>query len=86
MVYYCKQRDFVTHIEPDGASSDLHSHFGQRPTMTSSLRPHKTQSGRTKYQTHLPQLYFLVYFRVNFLYSYAHFSDKHIYIHLVCLH
>lgn len=40
----------MTHMEPGGATSDLHSHFGQRPTMTSSLRPHKTRSGRTKYR------------------------------------
>lgn len=46
----------MTHMEPDGAPTDLHSHFGQRPTMTSSLRPHKTRSGRTKYHTRLPQL------------------------------
>lgn len=73
----------MTHVGPNGATSDLHSHFGQRPTMTSSLRPHKTRSGRTKYHTRLPQFYFLVNFRVNFSYTYAlhDIFSAHIYIH-----
>lgn len=79
----------MTHniVKPDGATSNLHSHFGQRPTMTSSLRPHKTRSGRTKYHIHLPAypsslLSTSVLIPCNR--THAHFNDKQIRTHMIC--